>query len=59
MPREIPGWEAELGAKYDNLTTWRWFSWAHVKADWRRAVRNRRARKAMDHWDWVNDRRVT
>jgi hypothetical protein len=37
---------------------WRRFSWAHIKADWRRYQRQRAAKKERKHWEWVNGREV-
>jgi len=32
----------------------RWALWAHIKADWRRFMNRREAKKIKEHWESVN-----
>lgn len=38
------------------IPKFRWLSWSHVVADWRRYRRRREFRKEERHYEFVNDR---
>lgn len=49
----------QWGCDVVELTVWRRWSWEHIKADWRRALAKKAARKRVKDLEWVNYRPVT